>query len=878
MAQNYNLGGVERPAYTRKVPKEKKGGKAMLFLKIFGGLVALGIVAGVIGIVAAFMWIQSLKPDLPDEQLLAQYEPPVTTRAHSGNGELLAEFARERRLFVPEPSIPQVVKQAFISAEDQNFYEHSGVDYNALIKAMILNVPRYLRDERLAGASTITQQVAKNFLLTSDRNVKRKVKEALIAHRMEEAFSKEHILELYMNEIYLGNRSYGVAAASLNYFEKPLSELEAHEAAYIAALPKGPNNYHPTRRVDAAVGRRNWILGRMHEDGYLSDEELEYYRAKPLGAVLAPPLGARSSEGQYFAEEVRRRVSERYGVEALYDGGLSVRTTLDPEMQRIAQESFRKHLATYDRRHGWRGALSQIMLPADLSAREEQGDNADELPPFVWQGLLNDAVDQLYEARQANPDLEPWKLAVVLEVGTDHVAVGMKDGRRGRVPLSEMEWAREYGDADHRGPEITRPSQVLSAGDVIYVSRIGGEPVATTEEDDALPDLSVADYALEQIPAANGGMIVMDVHTGRVLAMVGGFSFGISEFNRATQANRQPGSTFKPFVYAAALESGYTPSSIVLDAPFVAPSLNDDWWKPGNYLAGRFYGDSTLRLGIEKSRNTMTARLAQDIGIGRIIEIAERFGVSDKLPRELAISLGAGETNLIRLTTAYAQLVNGGKKIEPVMIDRIQNRYGESIYTRDQRACYDCNAEGWDGQSEPRLADERDDVIDPRTAFQVVSMLEGVIDRGTGAGINRQIDAFYPLAGKTGTTNDYRDAWFVGFSPDLAVGVFVGFDNPATLGQGEGGSNVAAPIFGEFMSQVMPQLDVVPFRAPSGIRLVRVNAKTGKPAQPGDPNVILEAFKAEDDIYGRNRFATDANPSFQGAGDEGITDDLGGIY
>ena len=910
MAQNYNLGGVQRPAYQREEAKpEKKKGWGGLLLKIFGGLVALGIVCGVVAVVAVFMWLQSLKPDLPDEQVLAEYEPPVTTRVHAGNGELVAEFARERRLFVPEPAIPEIVKQAFVSAEDQNFYEHNGLDYRGIMRAAIRFIPDKMAGNSLEGGSTITQQVAKNFLLNADQKFERKAKEALIAMRMEKAFSKGHILELYLNEIYLGNRSYGVAAAALNYFDKPLDALEPHEAAYLATLAKAPSNYHPVRYHDRAIARRNWILSRMYEDGVLTEEELEEQQAQPLGAKLAPPLGARNSESQYFAEEIRRRVSDLYGVEAIYDGGLSIRTTIDPELQRMAQYAFRKHLVEYDRRHGWRGALTNIDLPEDLSARAEEVVKGETSARFLWQNTLRETADQLITDRIANDDLEPWKLAVVLDIRDQKAILGFRDGGKGHIPLSELEWAREYGDEDHRGPKVTSVDQVLSVGDVIYASRIGEdsvpvelEPAETasaqetdaadeTETAEASPDegdepaapaepLSTEDmaYSLEQIPAANGGFIAMDPHTGRVLAMVGGFSFGLSEFNRATQAWRQPGSTFKPFVYSAALDAGYTPSSIVLDAPFVAPSLGDTWWKPGNYVKDRFYGESTLRLGIEKSRNTMTARLAQDIGIGRIIDIAERFGVSDRLPRELAISLGAGETTLTRLTTAYAQFVNGGKKIEPVLIDRIQNRYGETIYARDQRACFDCNAEAWTGQSEPRLVDERERVIDPRTAYQMVHILEGVIDRGTGAGIKRQLDQDYPLAGKTGTTDDYHDAWFVGFSPDLAAGVYVGFDNPASLGVGEGGSNVAAPVFGEFMSKVLPKREVVPFRTPSGIRLVRVNAKTGKPAQPGDPNVILEAFKAEDVIDGSNRFSADGNPAFEGRGDEGIADDLGGIY
>ncbi|WOI52025.1 penicillin-binding protein 1A [Parvularcula sp. LCG005] len=863
----YVLGGADPLVKDPDDHQEKSGGFPWgIIWKSMAALTVLGLVVAVAGAIYAFNYMNSLKPDLPDYTVLEEYQPAVTTRVHAGDGTLVAEFARERRLFVPIETIPDSVKQAFISAEDKNFYEHHGLDYRGIIRAGRNNIIDKLRGRSgpMEGASTITQQVAKNFLLTSDQKFERKAKEALIAMRMEKAFTKDHILELYLNEIYLGNRSYGVAAAALNYFGKPLTELEPNEAAYLAVLPKAPSNYHPIRNHDRALARRNWILNRMFEDGFLSEEQLATEQAKPLNAQIAPPLGARSSDSRYFAEEVRRQIAVLYGVEALYDGGLSVRTTLDPKLQEVAQFAFRKWLAEYDRRHGWRGALANIPLPSDLNARVDSDSRGEEEPPYVWQDALQAQMRTLYDERKASDDLEPWIPALVLGVEDERAQVGLIDGRTVIVPLAQMEWAREYGDADHMGPEITTAKQVLGTGDVIYVEELGGEENKT--------------FALRQIPAVNGAFVAIDPHTGRVLAMVGGFSFGMNEYNRATQAWRQPGSTFKPFVYAAALDAGYTPSSIVLDAPFVAPGLNGEWWKPGNYVQGRFYGESTLRLGIEKSRNTMTARLAQDIGIGRIIDYAERFGVSETLPRELAISLGAGETTLMRLTTAYAQFVNGGKRIEPFVIDRVQDRSGDTIYARDDRMCYDCNVDEWDEQSEPRLADERENVIDARTAYQMVSILEGVIDRGTGSKINQLADPSLPLAGKTGTTDDYRDAWFVGFSPDLAAGVYVGFDTPSTLGGGEGGGNVAAPIFGEFMGRVLPGRDVVPFRAPSGIRLVRVNSKTGKPTTPGDPNVILEAFKAEDDIYGSNRFSTDASPSNAGRGDEGIADDLGGIY
>ena len=895
----YALGGAA-PLYRDPEPEKRRGGKRRFALRAFMVLLVLGFVGALGAGLYAWSYVRGL--DLPDYEVLAEYEPKVTTRVYAGDGTLAAEYARERRLFVPAESIPDVVKQAYMSAEDKNFYEHSGVDLTAFAKAMIQNVPRVARGQRAAGASTITQQVAKNFLLSADRKVERKVKEALIARRMERAFTKEQILELYLNEIYLGNRSYGVAAASLNYFEKPLSEIEPHEAAYMAALAKAPSNYHPVRRTERALGRRDWILGQMGENGYLTEAEVAEYRARPLGAEISPPLGARSADSEYFAEAVRRRIASGTVVETdegtdpvslLYDGGLAVRTTLDPALQDYAQRAFKQGLEAYDRRHGWRGPLSTLALPGDLAARAEDAE-AGEDAPFLWQAALRDEAEALREARKTADDLAPWEVALVLSVSDASATVGLRDGATATLPLSDLQtcescpveegedddWAKAYAGPDARAKAgITKVGQVLSAGDVVHVQ--ASLPYAARGEDEAEAGAEGTEpltASLKQVPAVNGGLIAVDPHTGRVLAMVGGYSFGLSEFNRSIQAWRQPGSTFKPFVYAAALESGYTPSSIVLDAPFVAPGFNGEWWKPSNYAAGRFYGESTLRLGIEKSRNTMTARLAQDLGVGRIIDVAQRFGVSDQLPRELAISLGAGETTLMRLTTAYAQFVNGGRRIEPVLIDRVQDRYGETIYQRDARPCFGCDAEGWDAQGEPVIPDERGQVIDPRTAFQMVSILEGVIDRGTGARINTFVDPAVPLAGKTGTTDDYRDAWFVGFSPDLAVGIYVGFDTPATMGEGEGGGIVAAPIFGRFMAQALADETVVPFRAPSGIRMVRVNAKTGRPASPGDPNVILEAFKAEDDVTGDRRFTADAGRGEVGRGQEGITDDLGGIY
>lgn len=808
-------------------------------------LIGIGFAVGAIGVVGAAgyaaWYLNKLNQDLPDYQALSEYAPPVTTRVYAGDGSLVAEFARERRLFVPIESIPDHVKYAFVSAEDKSFFEHTGVDMRGILRAQRANIGNILSGRRLEGGSTITQQVAKNFLLSSEQKVERKLREILIARKMERTFTKEHILELYLNEIYLGNRSYGVAAAALNYFDKSLTDLTVAEASYLAGITKGPSNYHPIQNEERAVTRRNYVIRRLLDDGQISEEDANEALAQPLGAQIAPPLGARDWTMEYFAEEVRKQIVDLYGVEALYDGGLAVRTSVDPRLQKLAGEALRKWLVAYDQRHGWRGPLSTMAIPADNAA----GQAVDDDGP-VWLKPFLTELETLRDRRMVSEDMAPWRAALVLEVNDDGASIGFEDGERGIIPLDHVKWAKEYISANDTGEEVTSVSEVLGVGDIVYVDQARELPAEDAENPQEEMPIIEGAFALRQAPAVNGGLIAIDPHTGRVLAMVGGFSFQKSEFNRAVQAERQPGSTFKPFVYSVALDNGYTPSSTVLDAPFVAPG-EDSWYKPGNYIEGAFGGLSTLRTGIEKSRNTMTARLAQDLGIGRIMEYIERFELSDRLPRELAISLGSGETTLMRITAAYSIFVNGGKRVEPVLIDRVQDRSGDTIYKRDNRACFGCDAPFWSGQAEPQIVDEREQVLDPRTAYQITSILEGVVVRGTGSAVRRVSNK--PLAGKTGTTNDYKDAWFVGFSPDLAAGVYVGFDMPQTLGRGEAGGKVAAPIFAEFMSEALKDAAGIPFRVPSGIRLVRVNARTGEPASAGDSNVILEAFKAGD-VYG----------------------------
>jgi penicillin-binding protein 1A len=597
-----------------------------------------------------------------------------------------------------------------------------------------------------------------------------------------------------------------VAAAANNYFGKSLDELSVEEAAYLAALPKAPNNYNPLRFYDAAVTRRNYVLGRMVEDGHIPEHEGQRARITPL-QVSRTDRGA-TIDAPYFAEEVRRELAARYGNTALYQGGLSVRTTLDPRLQRIAQRELRKGLITYDRRHGWRGPVTILPTMDD------------------WANTLG--------VIPTPPGSADWRLAVVLSVDDKKKAavIGFPDGQKGRIPLAQVKWAREWLKDQKRGGAVKQVSQVLTASDVVLV-----EAVAANSEGEPYP----ADtFGLRQIPDINGAIVALDPHTGRVLAMTGGLDFAQSEFNRATQAWRQPGSAFKPFVYLAALDSGFTPSTLVLDAPFVidqGPGLGK--WKPANYT-NKFYGPSPMRLGIEKSRNLMTVRLAQTVGIEKVAEYAERLGVMENIPRQLSMAIGAGETTLLRIVTAYAMIVNGGKQITPTLIDRIQDRHGKTVFRHDTRSCEGCRNMIWEGQPPPQPPDIRAELLDRGTAYQMVSMLKGVVDRGTGVRI-RAVGK--PLAGKTGTTNKSLDTWFIGFSPDLAVGVFIGFDNPKPLGAKETGSSVAVPVFRDFMAAALENRPAIPFRVPPGIRLVRVNASTGVVAQRGEKRVILEAFK-----------------------------------
>ena len=767
-------------------------------------LLFLGIVAAT----AAVLWVfWTYGKDLPDYHQLAKYEPPVATRIHAGNGALIAEHATEKRVFMPVEAMPPRLIQAFLSAEDKAFYSHFGVDPRALFRAVVTNAMNYGTGRRPIGASTITQQVTKNFLLTNEVSIDRKIKEAILSFRMERAFTKDQILALYLNEIYLGMGSYGVAAAALNYFDKSLDQLTLEEMAYLAALPKAPANYHPIRKTRAATIRRDWVLGEMQQNGFITGDEARRARAMPL--QIARQSGFDSAEAPYFAEEVRREVVSRFGEDMLYAGGLSVRTTLDPELQHAARMALQRGLEALDRRQGWRGALASHTGDGDL-----------------------DDILAKHEATM----LEDHHAAYVTEVTKDQAQIYVNGGR-GRIPFQLAFWAYPPRGEDGVRPQpLNDLRDALAIGDIIMVQPPEGTPDLIRDGFEPQP----GDYALSQRPSVEGAIVALDPHTGRLLAMSGGYNYLDSEFNRAVQALRQPGSAFKPFVYLAALDQGYNPTTRILDAPLVVDQgPGKPKWKPANYTR-RFYGPSIMRVGIEKSRNLMTARLAMNLGMDEIGDYARKFGLNENLPPLLSMSLGAGETTLLRLTAAYGMLVNGGKKITPSLIDRVQDRNGNTIYRHDGRSCDACQSGAGMGEEIPDLGDTREQLTSPASAFQMVSMLEGVIKRGTGRRISK---LNLTLAGKTGTTNDNTNGWFIGFTPDLAVGVFVGYDTPRQLGKRETGSTVAVPIFGDFIAAAQAGRPVIPFRRPGGVTIIPVNAETGERVMPGDEKAIYEVFK-----------------------------------
>jgi penicillin-binding protein 1A len=799
--------------------------------RVVGTLAGLGFVGALAAAGAGVFAWHHYGRGLPDHATLVDYEPPVMSRVYAGDSRLLAELAAERRIFVPIDSIPKLVQDAFVSAEDQNFWRHPGVDAVAILRAAITNLQQLGQGRRPVGASTITQQVAKNMLLGNEVSLERKLREAILAIRIDQAMTKERILELYLNEIFLGQGAYGVGAAAMTYFGKALEELTPAEAAYLAALPKAPNNYNPFRFPEAAKSRRDWVLERMAEDGVLDRAAAEAAKATPI--EVRPGRFAERVPAEWFAEEVRRQLITRFGEEATTQGGLTVRTSLDPRLQEIADRALREGQIAYDRRRGgWRGPVTRIELPAERLATG-------------W-------TEALAALPRAPGMLPEWRQAVVLEVGAQSARVGWLErperpnlpprARTMTMPLAEMAWARPALPENRLGPAPRAASDVVSLGDVVLVEPLPAEPAVEAARGRparaALPERA----ALRQVPEVEGALVALDPSTGRVLALTGGWSFDRSWFNRATQAQRQPGSSFKPFVYIAALEKGFSPVQKVLDAPFVVDlGPGQGRWRPTNYTETEFGGPTPMRVGLEKSKNLMTIRLAERVGLEAVASAARRFGVIDDMDRNYAMALGAGETTVIRMAAAYAAFVNGGKRVEPTVIDSVQDRNGRVIFRADRRPCDTCN-EPAPGAAPPEPPDVRERATDPASAYQMVSMLQGVIQRGTGgrATIGR------PAAGKTGTTNDWLDAWFVGFTPELVTAVWLGFDEPRPLGlsrDNETGGLVAAPVFARFMREALEGRPALPFRVPPGVRMVWVNPQTGELAQPGAPGAILEAFK-----------------------------------
>jgi len=752
--------------------------------KTFGYLIKLSAGIFLVGIFLIFSAFWYFSAGLPDYKKLSNYEPSVLSRVYTENGKLVAEYAVEKRLFIPYDSVPQKVINSFLSAEDKNFFNHPGVDAKGVTRAFIKNIKNILSDKRLEGASTITQQVAKNFLLTNEVSLKRKIKEAILAFRIEKAFTKKRILELYLNEIYLGQGTYGVASASLEYFDKSVKELDYVESALLAALPKAPSKYNPFKSPDLAKKRRNMVLRNLKENGYISKDDFKKFVKTNI--ELKNRKVFLIEETKSYTEEVRRIVKTDYGFEKLYSQGLSISTPLDPNYQISALNSLRYGIEEYDKRKGWRGPIANIFLDKN------------------WEEIL----------KTINLDVTlGWKIAQVLNVNEYTTEVSLiKTKQKNQIFFENFKWTKRKNFND-----------LFKAGDLIFLKKN-----------------KKGKWELKQVPLVNGSIVVMNPYNGEVKALVGGYSYVSSEFNRATQAKRQPGSAFKPIVYATALENGYLPNSLILDAPFVSEQgagLKD--WKPENY-GKKFYGPSTLRKGIEKSRNLMTVRIAQNLGFEKISLMSKNLGVYDNTPELLSVSLGSNETTLLKLTTAYCTFVNGGKKVKSKMIKRIQNRRGKTIYNSEDRVCQGCDIFSERDTSFFKILDNRPQIISVETAYQITSMLEGAIKRGTGKKLrNLKI----PLAGKTGTTNNNYDAWFIGFTSNLVIGVYIGYDDPRSLGRYETGSKVALPVFKKFIETALYKEDIKPFKIPEKIHLYPVDYDTGEITSFADTRSITESFK-----------------------------------
>jgi len=744
-----------------------------------------------LSLVTVLIVLWTFSNSIPDYRFLKNYKPPVSSKMYSGEGDLVADFSKEKRIFVPYDAIPKNVINSFLSAEDKNFFSHPGVDAKGLMRAIINNIENIINSKRLEGASTITQQVAKNFLLTNEVSINRKIKEAILAFRIERALTKERILELYLNQIYLGSGAYGVAAASLEYFDKSIKELNYNEAALLAALPKAPSKYNPYRNKELAKFRRDLVLNNLNENNFISQKEYAQFKNSPI--ELKKTKKVFFEDSQYYIEDVRKKIIDQLTYEKVYKQGYNINTPINLELQKIVTQSLRNGLLAYDKRKGWRGPLKNI----------EYTDN--------W-------LEKIEKKFRLEKSIG-WQLAIVKQVNQFNTIIETEKNISGTIEYKDISWTKkDFKD-------------LLKIGDIIYVKKIDKNY-----------------FSLEQLPKINGGAVVMDPFTGRVLALSGGFSFKNSEFNRATQALRQPGSAFKPFVYALALENKYTPSSLVLDAPLVLDQGVDlKKWKPENY-GKKFYGPSTLRVGLEKSRNLMTVRIAQNLGMDKITQFSKDIGIYEKPEELLSISLGSAETTLINLTSAYSSFVNGGKLVSPILIDRIQDSEGITIINNENRKCKDCESVSFTGKNFPKIEDNYKQILSPQTAYQVTSLLQGVVERGTGKKLKK---LGLNLAGKTGTTNDNTDAWFIGFTSNLVIGVYVGMDNPEPLGKFETGSKAALPIFEEFVKKAVKKVDARPFKVPENITLMVVDPNTGNKAKFNSKNTIIESYKSQNISNGK---------------------------
>ena len=765
-------------------------------LKSFFLVVLLSSFLVFITIFSALWYFSS---DLPNYRFLQDYKPSVSTKVYDIDGSIVADFATQKRTFVVIDEIPPFVINAFLSAEDKNFFQHPGIDARGITRAIFKNLKNIVTGQRLEGASTITQQVAKNFLLSSDVSFSRKVKEAILAFRIEKYLTKKRILELYLNEIYLGERSYGIASASMTYFDKSLKELSINEAALLATLPKAPSAYNPYKNFNSALKRKNWVLERMYENKYINENLYKNLLKKPI--LLKKRKLDFYKENLFFTEEVRRFLFDKYGENTLYKRGLYVKTSLDSKIQDIATKALRENLEEYDRRHGWRGAIKNIKNVS------------------TWKNQTSEIKFD---------EINNWNLALVISIQKNFSEIELLDGSKGRILIEDTKWARKYLNADSLGPVINDLSQVFQVNDLVWVQNKKNNI-----------------WLLKQIPKINGSVIISDPWTGRIYSMVGGYSFDLSQFNRSVQAKRQPGSAFKPFVYAAALENKFQPNSILLDAPYVMQQAKDPIkWKPDNY-GNKFYGKSTLRSGVEQSRNLMTVRLTQSIGNQKILEFAKNLKIYENPKNLLSYSLGAGETTLINLTNAYSIFVNGGKIFEPSIIDLIQDESGKVIFKTNVYDCKNCDEIASDTTQFPTIENNKKNIIDNSTAYQMVSILQGVVERGTA---KKMRNSKIPIAGKTGTTNNNMDAWFIGFTPDLVIGVYVGFDDPDTLGKFETGAKAALPVFEDIIKK-LPKKNISPFfKVPPGINLIKINNTTGIISPIDTGSSILESFKSNDQL------------------------------